>query len=260
MCVTSKPLHRVAQVGFTLVELMIGLTLGLIVLGSLVAFTTSMVRSNTESVRLTRLTEDLRTGMNLVTREVRRSGFDSESVNSALTSSAPTAYADLVVQEAPGCVVYEYDLGDASKEFRGFKLDSASGTLSMKVASSAVTCASSDGWSPISNPDVVRITKFTPRLFQTRFCGELGEYTSKADGKTYAVLAKGRVRTLALCVKGELRSDASISRHLTDVMRLRTEGLQFFDTEPVGTKCTAAERASDLIIAVDEWNKECAGT
>ena len=197
MRLTRTGISRACQSGFTLVELMIGITLGLVVTGSLVAFTTSMVRANSDNVRLMRLTEDLRTGMNLMTREVRRSGYDNESVNSALTSKAPSAYSDLTVEtKTAGRIVYEYDLGDASKEFRGFRLDSVSGALEMKVASSKVACDSMDGWSAISNPDVVHVTKFTPRLFQTRFCGELGEYTKKSDGKTYAVLAKGKVRTL----------------------------------------------------------------
>jgi len=43
MRVTSQPLAPRSLRGFTLIEMMVAITLGLIVMGSLVAFTVSMV-------------------------------------------------------------------------------------------------------------------------------------------------------------------------------------------------------------------------
>lgn len=246
--------------GFTLIELMVAITLGLIVIGSLVAFTVSTVRSNNENVRMTRLTQDLRASMNLAVREVRRSGYDSTSVTKALTTQDPSRYLALTADEANSCVTYTYDRGGAATESRGFKLNAATGALQMKVASAAVDCASGTGWEDISDPNVVQITKFVPRLVETRFCGELGEYKDPADPtKSLAILARGSVRTLAVCVKGNLRADAGISRHVTDVIRLRAERLNFQTKEPSGTKCTVAEQKADAPIVIAEWNKECAG-
>lgn len=247
-----------SQRGFTLIELMVAITLGLIVTGALVAFTVSMVSANSENIRMTRLTQDLRTSMSIATREVRRSGYDSESVNTALTSTNPSTYVELEADAGNSCVTYTYDRGDATTESRGFRLNAATGTMQMKIDSATVNCTSGTGWSDVSDPNVVRITKFAPRLMETRFCGELGEYKDAA-GVDRAVLARGAVRTLAVCVKGDLRSDPGISRHVSDLIRLRTEELIFNELEPAGTKCTTGEKAADTIVTLEEWNKECAG-
>lgn len=253
---TMTPLQR----GFTLVEMMISIALGIIVTGALATFAVSMVRSNSENISMTRLTQDLRASMNVAVREVRRSGYDSNAVTTALSSSDPSAYLTVVADQANSCVTYTYDRGESPKktESRAFRLNATSGTMQMKVDSAAVDCASGTGWSDVSDPNVVQITKFTPKLMETRFCGELGEYKD-SDGNYHAVLARGSVRTLAVCVKGNLRSDSSISRHVSDVIRLRTERLKFNTNEPVDTKCTAAEKAADAVVTVEEWNKECAG-
>jgi prepilin-type N-terminal cleavage/methylation domain-containing protein len=259
--------------GFTLIELMVAITLGLIVIGSLVAFTVSTVRANNENVRMTRLTQDLRTSMNLAVREVRRSGYDATSVTRALTTEDPSNFLDLTVDEDTDCVTYTYDRDETTTESRGFKLNTGTGALQMKVSDTTVDCDSAAGWEDISDPNVVEITKFKPRLIETRFCGELGTYPDPADAtKELAILARGAVRTLAVCVKGNLRADASISRYVTDVIRLRAEGLDFNTTEPPTTKCTADESAtydpaagaaydaaSARSIDVIKWNQECAG-
>lgn len=258
MRMTNQPLVPRSLRGFSLIELMVAITLGLIVMGSLVTFTVSMVSANSANIRMTRLTQDLRTSMNIATREVRRSGYDSGSVNTALTSNDPSGYLDLEVDEANSCVTYTYDRGDATTESRGFRL--GAGALQMKVGSGAtpISCTSADGWENVSDPNVVTITEFTPRLFETRFCGELGEYKDET-GTDYAVLARGGVRTLAVCVKGNLNADPGISRHVGDLIRLRAEELDFNDMEPVGTECTVDERAADTIVTVEDWNQECAG-
>ena len=256
--VISKTVRRVR--GFTLIELMVSITLGLIVTGALVAFTVSTVQSNSDNVKMTRLTQDLRTSMNVALREVRRAGYDSISVTKALTTSDPSKYLQLKADEGKSCVTYTYDRGNSTTESRGFKLNPNTGALQMKVASSVVDCDSATGWENVSDTNVVQMTKFVPRLSETRFCAELGEYKDPADAtKTLAIIARGSVRTLAVCVKGNLRSDQALSRHVSDIVRLRAERLNFFTKEPAGTKCTAAEKAADAAILIDDWNKECAG-
>lgn len=59
--------------GFTLVELLVGMAVGIIVIGAAVAFIVSSVRANSENLRSIRLTQELRALTELVGREIRRS-------------------------------------------------------------------------------------------------------------------------------------------------------------------------------------------
>lgn len=62
------------QHGLTLIELMISITLGLFVLSGLVYLTSSTINSNTQQLKTTRLNQELRALMHLVTRDMRRAG------------------------------------------------------------------------------------------------------------------------------------------------------------------------------------------
>lgn len=62
------------QLGLTLIELMISITLGLFVLSGLVYLTSSTINSNTQQLKTTRLNQELRALMHLVTRDMRRAG------------------------------------------------------------------------------------------------------------------------------------------------------------------------------------------
>jgi prepilin-type N-terminal cleavage/methylation domain-containing protein len=62
------------QKGFSLVELMISLTLGLVVMGGALSIVTSILATNTSTLKMTRLNEELRTVMMMLTRDLRRAG------------------------------------------------------------------------------------------------------------------------------------------------------------------------------------------
>jgi prepilin-type N-terminal cleavage/methylation domain-containing protein len=62
------------QRGFSLVELMIALTLGLVVMGGALSIVVSTLTTNTEALKITRLNQELRAVMMMLTRDLRRAG------------------------------------------------------------------------------------------------------------------------------------------------------------------------------------------
>ena len=58
--------------GFTLIEMMVAIVLGLLVVGAVLAFIVSLVRANSETVLSTRLNQELRATMALISNDVRR--------------------------------------------------------------------------------------------------------------------------------------------------------------------------------------------
>ena len=63
------------QRGFSLVELMVGMTVGVILLSAVVALTVSVLRTNAETVTVAKLTQEGRAIGDLVSRELRRARY-----------------------------------------------------------------------------------------------------------------------------------------------------------------------------------------
>jgi prepilin-type N-terminal cleavage/methylation domain-containing protein len=232
--------------GFSLIELMIALVAGLIVVGSVLAFTVATVRAYNENIRSTRLTHDLRTAMNLTVREIRRSGYDSTAVSRVLTDNNPApSFAGISITASGDCVAYQYDRGD-TLENRAIKLNATTGTLQAKISASAVSCADTSGWVDVSDPSVVDITGFKVVDRKYPFCSILTANETDPDPTkwTYA-RADGQVRSLSLCIKGRLRSDSSVVRSIADTSRSRAESVVFTPAAPSKT-CANAPDPLDL--------------
>ena len=111
--------------GFTLVEMMVALVAGLIVSAALVAFMLSSMKSNGEYVQSTRLTQELRNTLDLVTRDLSRAGYNDSALtyvslarispNSRQSSSRTTPFVTAgnattyLNADTDGCVLYAYD-------------------------------------------------------------------------------------------------------------------------------------------------------
>lgn len=243
--------------GFTLIELMIAITLGLIVIGAVTAFAASSVRAYAENMQSSRMTQDLRTSMTLLVREMRRAGYDAASVSRVLTDTNPTQFALPTVSGE--CVIYQYDRGIAGSapgatETRGLRRNAATGTLQMNATSATPSCTSNDGWVDLTDPAVIRFTRFTPTVVNTDFCSLLGERVDPVTGATLYDVATGSVRTLAICLRGQAVRDTSINRYITDSVRIRAENVQFTS----GAASAACSTAPGALPTVTALNAACA--
>ena len=165
------------QKGFTLIEIMISLLLGIIVIGGALSIYISTVRGGTDITNSARLNYDLDSVMQLMVNDIRRSGYwggavsGSNAINSATNPGNPFTLGTANIQiPVSSCILYTYDfdddtvldvdgeagsLGDES-EFFGFKLEDAE----IKVRSSKVAdndCVG-DGWEAVTDSDKIEIT------------------------------------------------------------------------------------------------------
>lgn len=252
----ARTASRVA--GFSLIELMIALVAGLIVIGSVLAFTVSTVRAYNENIRSMRLTQDLRTAMNLAVREARRSGYDASSVTRVLTDNNPSpSFSGIGISADGDCFTYQYDRNDAD-EFRGLRLNKVSGTLQAKVAASAFDCSDTSGWNDVSDPAVVNITNLLVDEREAPFCVRFASRTVEISGvpTTLYDKAEGSVRNISLCMKGNLRADPTLVRFITDSSRSRTENVVF--SHDVATDCPAISAMTpEALDSPSQMNSKC---
>ncbi|GAB2494170.1 type IV pilin [Pseudoxanthomonas sangjuensis] len=258
----KQPAFARRQAGLSLIELMIAMVAGLIVIGSALAFTVSTVRAYGENIRSTRLSQELRTGMNLVVRELRRAGYDSAAVTRVMTSDPPSGFINLSIPASGGCIFYEYDrnvggMGDAptASEKRGIRY--SGGAVQMNTSDADSNCGGSN-WTDLTDPRVVNIVDFKPALYESPFCTVIA--SRDADGNKVYDTVRGSVRVVSLCLKGGLASDPSVVRQLTDSVRIRAEDLSYatYSTKAAADAICAAIAAPTAAPSPSELNDECA--
>ena len=86
MLITS----RARQPGFSLIELMIAIALGLVIITGVVYLTSGTIRTNIETLRTTRLEQELRGVLLMLNRDLKRAGHYANSGNVLLCTSNST--------------------------------------------------------------------------------------------------------------------------------------------------------------------------
>lgn len=253
MCRLKQHAFARRQAGLSLIELMIAIVAGLIVIGSALAFTVSTVRAYGENIRSTRLSQELRTGMNLAVRELRRAGYDSAAVTRVMTEIEPSGFVNLSVPSSGDCLFYEYDrgvgaIGDApdATEQRGFRYNATTNSAQMNTSDATSGCGGSN-WVDLTDPRIVNITRFQPTLYQTPFCAVVASRDTDSDNvKDQFDTVAGNVRVVSLCLRGSLVSDPSVVRQVTDSVRIRADNLvyQFNLTDTEKAACEAVSAAA----------------
>jgi prepilin-type N-terminal cleavage/methylation domain-containing protein len=102
--------------GFTLIELMVALVVGLIVVLAATGFVVSVAKANSENIQVTRLTQELRAVSEVMSREIRRARYVSDAVGLIGTGGAanndtlePRDKATNTFANPGNCIVFKYD-------------------------------------------------------------------------------------------------------------------------------------------------------
>lgn len=165
--VSAMQLSKRHQTGLTLIELLIGMLVGLIVVaGGINVFATS-VRGQSENIKLTRLNQDMRAMMDIMVRDIRRAGFvtDDPANNAALQNNpffddlTTGATTDIAIYDSGSCIVYAYNRNNDNppvvndEERFGFRLNN-DGELEMRRDGTTNENCTNGDWQPITEPDV----------------------------------------------------------------------------------------------------------
>lgn len=199
------------QRGFTLIELMIAMVIGLIILTAVISMFVSMVKADNDYLKSIRLNQELRAAMSLITRDIRRAGTNqSAAVNSATTPPTnPFSVAGgtrlTITADQQGdlisCLTYSYDANDGSNELFGYRLDSTNGTVETRAGG---TACNANGWQTITDANLVNITALT---FGDTTVTELGV----------------NIRQITVTLSGQLRNDSTVTRTFTETVRVRND-------------------------------------
>ncbi|WP_100656637.1 prepilin cleavage protein [Alteromonas flava] len=162
---------RKQQTGASLIELLIALAIGVTAISALAGLVGYGMGVNAKLLASSRLNEEVGNVMTLITRDVRRAGYNGSTlVMIADPAANPSPFAGtLQISEFPGellnsCIVFAYDdnnngvmdVAAGVNENYGYRL--RNGVVEMRT--NGLQCADL-GWIPLTDPGMTVVTSLT---------------------------------------------------------------------------------------------------
>jgi prepilin-type N-terminal cleavage/methylation domain-containing protein len=251
--VTPTAAGRKRQRGMTLIETMVALVIGLIVAGAMLTMMANTLGTGTRTIEMARLQQEMRTVMQLVTRDVRRSAYNAEAIrcfgniDCGSDGTFPNGLpGEITINAANNCFLFEMDRdhdGDPTDDAPGgFRLVTANGTGRIQVFTGAgdTTCTStSDDWIDVTDPELVDVQDFRACLEidgSDDECNGLLEdgaadpnvpdslsFSDVVEDDGAGNLTYQRTRKLYLAISAELIGQPDIAKTLVDVIQVRND-------------------------------------
>jgi len=212
------------QRGFGLIEMLVSMALSLLAVSVMVILMASTLGTGSATIQMSRLSQELRASMQLMSRDLRRANFHSSFYNcyanvDCRSDLGIATYVDNIhINEAENCFWYWLDRdgdGDLSNDaVGGFRYSTIGGigVIQMRTTgNSAANCDDSDGWELITDPNTVEITNFV---------------VSNSDSYTETLSASGDVQVvekIRLTINGQMATNSSVQREIQDLVMIRNE-------------------------------------
>ncbi len=222
--------------GWSLVELMLAIALGLLLLTALLQLAAGHVDEQRRLLLESRLTQDLRTAIELVSRDVRRSGYWGDVSGGVWDSARPTA--TLAANPYRGAVLngpsvapwlgysYSRDLTEdhvnSNQEKFGLRLNTASQVIEWRLSGSAIAPDERDQWQALTDPALLRVTRLSIRLEEQR--QSLLDYCPQTACNGQARCPPERIqRWVRIELDAQDTRDSRVQRQLATEARLRND-------------------------------------
>jgi type IV pilus assembly protein PilW len=256
-------MNKIPQQGFSLIELMIGIVIGLIILAGVTNVWVTSIVSSANTLKESKLNQELTTLMGVMSNEITRAGITgsldytrpqdnvfSQANDTALevidnmTDNNQVTFANSAT--GGSCIVYAYDRdldGTVDNdEVLGFRLNN--GAVEMRenlVGTDRDSCASADGaWTAVTDSRVITVTDLN-FAFDNSQCINTREpngVDDDSDGTIdeaeemdcYTMAPTGgsgdvtvEVRHIDITLAGELVSDPSVNLTMSQSVRARND-------------------------------------
>lgn len=214
--------HRFArqQRGLSLVELMVGIAVGMFVVAAAATLVTTQLTENRRLLLEVQVQQDLRATADIITRELRRSGSLPTIADSAVYVWTPGQNWDVNVAmavtpaSAPANVV----------TFSSNRSSDGNGPYGFKLVDGGILSLLSASWQPLTDRATMEVTNFVvtpqPEPAIAVSCNKLC-----ADG-TRACWPKVTVRAFTIDITGRSVSDPLVVRSVRSTVRLKNDLVQ----------------------------------
>ena len=222
---TCKPLPVTSARGFTLVELMVAMVVMLILAVATVKIEANMFRTNTEAIHMIQLSQEMRSAIQLIARDIRRSGYNDDSLASFLSTQAIGSGVTMGALDAnniASCLQVRYDDldGNAKNVVYGLRVISAVGRVSAHFGADAScdTTVADAGWVDITDPINTRVLGLEFSLDN--------HLTDIAENLNTGNTIQVGVEQISITINARLRTNTAVTRSITNEVQLRNQYLR----------------------------------
>lgn len=232
MLIPNRRLGRRPVHGLSIVELMVGVAIGLFVVAGASMLVASQLSDNRRLLLETQVQQDLRATTDIITRELRRAGHWTRSRDGVWYVGTPAVRANpyLVVagnedgtELADGAqtstLLLSYSVANdeasedqvvAANERRGFRLS----------AGAIQTQLGEGNWQALTDVNTLRVTGFDVRMSVRPVPLACAKPCTGGGEACWPVL---QVRDLQIEIRGEAAHDAAVQRSVRSSVRLRND-------------------------------------
>lgn len=217
------------QRGATLMEVLVAMSISLVVTASMIALMSNSLGSTTRIIQMTKLADDMRVTLQMMSRDLRRSNYNANAMFCYAnldcgTDGAVTAAGDITINDDEDCLTFlmdrDYDGNSTNDGAGGFRLVDSNnvGVIEMWTGDASPDCsdaAGAAGWVQITDPD-------TMDIFDFNVDDDLS-YTELIQDDGAGNTTSQRVRKVRMDLQGRLVLDNTITRHMEDVITVRND-------------------------------------
>ncbi|NNE04351.1 MAG: prepilin-type N-terminal cleavage/methylation domain-containing protein [Xanthomonadales bacterium] len=211
--------------GFTLIELMISMLIMIIVSFITIYLAAGVFQANSWSIHMIQLTQELRSSMQLISRDIRRSGYNDDALAGFLTTQSITSgitMGTLDANERADCLAVRYQDLDGNEKNAVYRLRVIAGvgrvSAHFGMTASCATAADDSGWVDVSDPQLTNIS-----ALQFEHQDQLTDIAENlASGNTVQV----GLEQVSIIISGNLRSDTGTTRTVSNAVQLRNQYLR----------------------------------
>jgi type II secretory pathway component PulJ len=221
------------QKGMTLMELLVAGMISVIVSSGMVILMASTLGTGTQTIKMTKLSSEMRSAMQIMVRELRRGNYHATFISCygdpdcIATLGIAGEVSGININASNDCIWFWYDRPQrcptssctlaelaaaqtaiTAETVAGFRrtVTGGIGIIQMTTSgTSAANCTTTTGWVDITNPELVDITAFNVDDAVTNFASY--EYT---------VNGTQSIERIGITMTGKLRSNASLPKWMQD--------------------------------------------
>jgi len=234
------------QKGFSLIELMLAMVLGLIVIGGVLSIYISTIKSSSDVVKSTRLNYDLDSAMQFMVNDIRRDGYWGGAVAGSVASKNPFGGIQIgkkTGEADSGCILYTYDADSSGSntlddqgddlelnEFYGFRHNGTGIDIRSSVTDAANSGCDQGSWEGVVDTNKVIVSELTfddtgsqcLNVTTNTIYGVAGACPEVATtGFSVAGDQLVEVRQIDITLIGNVVNDAPVKKTLTATVKVR---------------------------------------
>lgn len=213
-------------------EMLVAMTIGLIATASMVALMSNSLHNTSRIVNMNKLSEELRSAMQMMSRDLRRSSYTANAVycfgnpdcgtlGSVGSAGSVLLPGDITINDSKDCLVFNLDRdhdGDATEDSAGgFRrvVNNEVGQIQMWIGGASPDCAAPpQDWAALTDADRLNITSFV--VSDDLSYNEV----LLADGNGVPLTTQ-KVRRITMTLEARLNNDSSITRKIENTIKVR---------------------------------------